>query len=71
MATPPLLLTYFGEKELFDSGPVTISGNSVGRFTGTKYSQFAWRYRYPSGTSGGTLLFTDGSDGLITWAPNS
>jgi hypothetical protein len=63
--------TYYGEKGLFDAGPVTIGGNSVGRFTGTKYSQFAWRMRYPTGTSGGTLLFTDGSDGLITWAPSS
>lgn len=67
---PPLLQTYYGEKELFDSGPVTIGGNSVGRFTGTKYSQFAWRMRYPLGESGGDLLFTDGSDGLITWTPS-
>jgi len=59
--------TYYGEKELFDAGPVTIGGVSVERFKGIKYSAFAWRYRYPSGTSGGTLLFTDGDEGYATW----
>ena len=35
--------------------------------TGTKYTQFAWRMRHPLGTSGGTVLFTDGTDGLVSW----
>ena len=59
--------TYYGEKELFDAGPVTIGGVSVVRFTGIKYSSFAWKYRHPSGTSGGTILFTDGDEGYATW----
>jgi hypothetical protein len=59
--------TYYGEKELFDTGPITIGGVSVERFKGIKYSDFAWRYRYPSGTSGGTLLFTDGNAGYVSW----
>ena len=63
----PYQETYYGEKELFDSPTVNIGGTDVIRMTGTKYTQFAWRMRHPLGTSGGTVLFTDGTDGLVSW----
>jgi hypothetical protein len=66
--------SYHGEKELFLADPVVIGGVSVERFTGPLagdgnplFTQFAWRYRWPTGTSGGQILFTDGTDGTAIW----